>query len=67
MSPNEFSTEGEWTQLLKRVKYQSKAHLAVKILNLKERRWNKENILLSDVNKIYLKINHRLSEIIETT
>jgi hypothetical protein len=45
---------------LKRVKYQNKAELAVKILNLKERRWNKENIALSDVLYIILYTSFRL-------
>ncbi len=51
----EYSTDNDWIQLLKKGKYQNKAMLANKILNLKERKWNKENILLSDVS--FLKIN----------
>jgi hypothetical protein len=48
----EYSTDSEWIALLKKSKYQSKVTLSNKLLALKERRWNKENILLSDVRII---------------
>ncbi len=47
----EYSTDIEWSNILKRAKSQNKTLLAGKILNLKERKWNKENIMLSDVLK----------------
>jgi hypothetical protein len=59
-SYSEFSTDLDWTQLLKKAKYQNKSQLAVKILNLKERRWNKENILLSDVIFTFVTFNRSL-------
>ena len=37
--------------MLKKVKIQNKPILAKRILLLKERRWNKENIILSDIIK----------------
>jgi hypothetical protein len=49
----EYSTESEWTGVIKKLKYQGKVQLANKLLCLKERRWNKENILLSDVSHGY--------------
>jgi hypothetical protein len=49
----EYSTENDWNQLIKKAKYHNKSLLAIKLLNLNERKWNKENILLSDVK--YLK------------
>ena len=48
-SNSEYSTDNDWIQILKKAKYQNKLLLAAKIMNIKERKWNKENILLSDV------------------
>jgi hypothetical protein len=48
---SEYSTETEWTGMLKKAKLQNKTILAIKLLNMKERRWNKENIFLSDVSQ----------------
>lgn len=50
----EYSTENDWNQLIKKAKYHNKSLLAIKLLNLKERKWNKENILLSDVKYLIL-------------
>lgn len=49
---SEYSTDTEWSQILKKAKNQNKSFLVIKLLNLKERRWNKENIIISDVNLI---------------
>lgn len=51
ISNTEFSTDRDWNNIIKKAKYQSKTLLASKILNLKERKWNKENMLLSDIIK----------------
>ena len=50
---SEYSTEQEWISLIKKSKFNNRSLLASKILNFKERKWNKENILLSDVNLSY--------------
>ena len=49
MSNLEYSTENDWSQLIKKSKYHNRSMLAIKLLSLNERKWNKENILLSDV------------------
>jgi hypothetical protein len=55
----EYSTESEWTGVLKKAKLQNKTILAIKLLSLKERRWNKENIFLSDVSCFFNLDNKR--------
>ena len=42
---SEYSTEQEWIILIKKSKFNNRSLLASKILNFKERKWNKENIL----------------------
>ena len=47
---NEYSTEDDWHKVLKMAKTISTNLLASKILALPERRWQKENSLLTDVS-----------------
>ncbi len=52
----DYSNDDMWVKILKKAKLLEKSVLAKKILQLKERNWNKENILISEKIK-----SHRLN------